>query len=215
MDNYLNREQAGLLLAQQLKFLKGTPNLLVLALPRGGVPVAYPIAKSLAAPLDVFIVRKLGVPGQEELAFGALASPDTVVYNETVLKLDFLTQEQLDQVILKEKKELARRQKAYRGNKAALALSGKTIILVDDGIATGASIKAAITAIEMQHPHKLIVAVPVAAQSTCEEIQSRVDELVCPLQPVHFYAVGTWYQDFSQTSDEEVIDLLGNQNWMA
>lgn len=182
--------------------------MIVLALPRGGVPVAYVIAEFLNLPLDVFIVRKLGVPYQEELAMGAIASGGVCELNQSVIKsLGISTQE----LIAAEKKELAeltRREHVYRGNKPPLQLKNKTVILVDDGIATGASIRAAIKALKQAQPAKIIVAVPVAAKQQCIELTALADEVVCPLQPEDLYAVGAWYEDFPQTEDTEVQDLL-------
>jgi predicted phosphoribosyltransferase len=172
------------------------------------VPVAYEIATKLSLPMDIFIVRKLGVPGHEEYAMGAIASGGTVVFNEDVVYGLHISNTAINEVLQKEELELERRDKVYRGNKSPLQLTGKTVILVDDGIATGYTMRAAIAAVKQKNPVKLMVAVPVAARSTCAEMASLVDKIICPLQPANFYAVGLWYDDFSQTSDEEVIHLM-------
>lgn len=208
MDKYINRQQAGRILAHLLRNYAQNLNVIVLALPRGGVPVAYEIANELSVPLDVFIVRKLGVPWHEELAMGAIASGGTVVLNDELVQSLNLQQSAIDQVIKSEQIELLRREKAYRGTQPFPDLSGKIIILVDDGIATGATMQAAIQALRKHHPASIIVAVPVAADATCEALTQHVDLLICPLRPVNFYAVGLWYEDFSQTTDEEVVKLL-------
>lgn len=211
MYQYPNRESAGFALAELLNQYKNHPNTLVLALPRGGVPVAYQIARALHVPLDLFIVRKLGVPGYEELAMGALAMNNVQIFNQEIVKLYNINQKQIDAVIKREQEELDRRMRAYRGDRPPLAIAGKTIILVDDGVATGATLKVAIKAIRSQKPKKLIVAVPVADPKISQEIAALVDEFYCPLQPSHLQAVGAWYTDFSQTSDEEVSELLNSK----
>lgn len=205
---YLNHNHAGVVLAELLKKYNRRKNTIVLALPRGGVPVAYEIAMKLCLELDVVIVRKLGVPGHEELAMGALASGGTVVFNDEIINYLQIQKSSIDRVILSEQEELTRREHLYRGNKPFPHLAGKTIILVDDGIATGSTMKAAIMALQKKQPKEIIVAVPVAARSTCDEMSGLVKTLICPLQPVDFHAVGLWYDNFSQTSDEEVIELL-------
>lgn len=208
MDKFSDRHEAGKILASLLQAYSKNPNVIILALPRSGVPVASEIAKSLSAPLNVFIVRKLGVPGHEELAMGAIASGNSIIFNEDILNQLNIPETEIQKVIHSEKKELARRESVYRGKKSFPKLIEKIIILVDDGIATGASIKVAIKALKKQKPEKLIVAVPVAAHSTINEISVLVDEVICPLRPLDFYAVGVWYHDFSQTTDEEVFQLL-------
>jgi putative phosphoribosyl transferase len=177
-------------------------------LPRGGVPVAYEIAKALSLPLDVFIARKLGVPGHAELAMGAIANGDTLLFNDDIVKSLHLSDDQIQQVIQTEKEELKRRESLYRKNKPPLQLNNKQVILVDDGIATGATMHVAVKSIAKQKPAELIIAVPVAAYSTCKEFTAEVDRFICLLQPIDFYAVGLWYEDFSQTTDEEVAELL-------
>lgn len=206
--NFADRREAGKVLADLLAPYANRDDVIVLALPRGGVPVAYEIAKALHAPLDVFIVRKLGVPWHEELAMGAIASPQTVVFNEKVIRSLGISQEDVDNVIQIESQELRRRNKVYRGGRPFPELTHKTIILVDDGIATGATMRAAIQALHEQNPSEIIVAVPVAALDTCEELARTVDQFVCPLTPDDLYAIGAWYGDFSQTEDEEVRELL-------
>jgi putative phosphoribosyl transferase len=208
MDKYQDRQQAGTLLAAELKAYATRDDVLVLALPRGGVPVAFEIAKALKAPLDVFIVRKLGVPGHSELAMGAMATGDTYVFNEDIIRELKISPEEIQAVIRHEQQELNRREVTYRGNKSYPSLKAKTIILVDDGVATGATIRAAIKALRQFHPANLIVAVPVADKHMCEDLKSLVDKLICPLRPLHFYAVGAWYENFPQTEDEEVTKLL-------
>ncbi|QBR84911.1 phosphoribosyltransferase [Legionella israelensis] len=208
MERFADRYAAGKLLAKECKPYANRPDTLILALPRGGVPVAYEMAKSLSLPLDVFVVRKLGMPGYEELAIGAIASGDVTVFNQNILNQFNLSQAAIDNVIEKEKAELNRREKTYRGKKSPLDLKDKIIILVDDGIATGATVKAAIKAIRWQKPQKLVLAIPVAALSSYEEMKTLVDEVVCLMRPEYFNAVGLWYEDFSQTSDEEVFQLL-------
>lgn len=208
MDKYIDRQQAGIILARYLKEYTNHKNTIVLALPRGGVPVAYEVAMALSIPLDVYIVRKLGVPGHEELAMGAIASGGTVIFNEPLLQQLQLDQSSIDSVLQSEQKELIRREQLYRGNRPAPNFSGKTIILVDDGIATGATMQAAVMALGKHKPASIIIAIPVAALETCEEMANLVDKIICPLKPVNFYAVGLWYENFSQTSDDEVIELL-------
>lgn len=205
---YIDRHHAGLVLTELLKEYNGRKDTIVLALPRGGVPVAYEIATKLSLELDVFIVRKIGVPGHEELAMGALASGGTVVFNDEIINILHIQKSSIDRVVKSEQEELTRREHLYRGNKPYPHLAGKTIILVDDGIATGSSIKAAIIALQEKQPSDIIIAVPVAAFSTSQEMVGLVTRFICPLQPVDFHAVGLWYDNFSQTSDEEVIELL-------
>lgn len=205
---FLNRVEAGRLLGKALMPYATRPNLLVLGLPRGGVPVAFEVARALKAPLDVFVVRKLGTPGQRELAMGAIASGDVCVINEDVVQSIGISREVIDAVAAEEGQELKRRELAYRGSYSEPAVRGKTVILIDDGVATGATMRAAIRAIYAQHPAELIVGVPTAAGSTYRELGSEVDEFVALLKPEPFYGVGAWYQDFNQTSDDEVTELL-------
>ncbi|HSW93280.1 MAG TPA: phosphoribosyltransferase [Gammaproteobacteria bacterium] len=208
MEKFFDRHAAGMVLAEQLKSYSKNPNAIVLALPRGGVPVAYEIAKALSVPLDVFVVRKLGVPEHEELAMGAIATGGTVVFNDEIVRELHISKFAIDQVIQSEQEELKRRESAYRGNRPFPVLKDKTIILVDDGIATGATMRAAIMALRKQNPANIVMAVPVAPFSTCVEMEGWVDKIICPLKPYQFYAVGAFYENFSQTSDEEVFELL-------
>jgi len=208
MDKYADRQEAGQILAKMLSAYANEPNTLILALPRGGVPVAYEIAKKLRLPLDVFLVRKLGVPGQEELAMGALAMGGISFLNDQLIHDLDISPAILKGVSLTETRELERRDKLYRGKRPFPLLKNKTLILVDDGIATGATLLAAIKALAQSNPAKIIVAVPVAEKSIIEKITNQVAQVVCPLQPVDFYSVGHWYESFEQVSDEEVLALL-------
>lgn len=208
MHKYLNRKEAGRVLAEELKPFAKQSDVIVLALPRGGVPVAFEIAKALHAPLDVFIVRKLGVPGHAELAMGAIAAGGVTVLNDDVVYSLQISQEEIQAVKQKELQELERREKTYRGDEPFPNLQDKVVILVDDGIATGATMRAAIKALRQLKAEKIIVAVPVAANDTCEEMKKLTDGLICPLRPQQFYAVGAWYDDFLQTEDDEVFRLL-------
>jgi predicted phosphoribosyltransferase len=205
---YRDRFEAGQRLATKLMTYANRQDVLVLALPRGGVPVAYEVAKALQAPLDVFIVRKLGVPGREELAMGAIATGGIRVLNETVVSMLHIPERIIDAVTAREQQELERREHLYRDDRPAPAVQDHIVILIDDGLATGSTMRAAIAALRLQHPARIVVAVPVAAPSTCEELGREVDEIVCAQTPEPFYGVGLWYQDFSQTTDEEVHDLL-------
>ncbi|HAZ7573348.1 phosphoribosyltransferase [Legionella sp. PATHC032] len=208
MERFQDRYQAGQLLGRKLKSYANRNDVIVLALPRGGVPVAAMISEVINAPLDLMIVRKLGVPGHEELAFGALASNKIKVYNEELLQYLQLSQKDINQVISQEENELARRNRAYRGDKPFPDLKNKIIILVDDGIATGASMRAAVLALRKESPKKIIVAVPVAPEDMNDMMKNVADEYVCLISPLSFNAVGLWYEDFSQTEDEEVLYLL-------
>lgn len=205
---YQDRTDAGQKLAQKLSQYLREPNTLVLALPRGGVPVAYEVATQLQLPLDVFLVRKLGVPGQQELAMGAIASGGIQVLNEDVIRLRNITPQTLENVAKQEQLELQRREQAYRSGRTALQVRGKRIILIDDGLATGASMRAAIAALRQQRPSQIVVAVPVASEQTCREFQQEADAIVCAMTPRPFYGVGMWYEDFSQTTDDQVRQLL-------
>jgi putative phosphoribosyl transferase len=203
-----DRTEAGRLLAEKLAAYANRPNVQVLALPRGGVPVAYQVARALHAPLDVFLVRKLGVPGHEELAMGAIASGGAHVLNEDVVQALGISQDVLASVAAEELQELERRERAYRGNRPPPDVRGRTVILVDDGLATGSTMRAAIAALRQQGPRRIVVAVPVAAPETCAELQAEADAVVCGATPEPFFSVGLWYHDFSQTRDQEVRDLL-------
>jgi putative phosphoribosyl transferase len=181
---------------------------IVLGLPRGGVPVAFEVARALDAPLDVFLVRKLGAPGHEELAMGAIASGGVVVVNDDVVRALKIAPEDVMAEVENEREELTRRESTYRNGRPPLDVRGKTVILVDDGLATGSTMRAAVTALRQKEPERIVVAVPVGAASTCEEFRVIADECVCVIAPENFRAVGLWYDDFSQTSDDEVCDLL-------
>ena len=208
MIRFKNRSEAGRFLAEQLSAYANRPDTLVLALPRGGVPVAYEVAKALGAPLDVFQVRKLGLPGHEELAMGAIATGGVRVRNPEVVEYLRIPDEVIDEVTARERRELERRERLYREGHPALSPRGRVVILVDDGLATGSTMRAAILALRQQQPASIVVAVPVAAKQTCEELRAVADEVVCAVAPDPFYAVGLWYEDFAQTTDEEVRELL-------
>ena len=207
-SRFRNRREAGRLLAAKLAAYAHRPDVVVLALPRGGVPVAYEVAHALGASLDVFLVRKLGVPGQEELAMGAVASGGVRVINEPVVRALRIPPELIDAGAAREQEEIARQERLYRGDRPPPDIRGRTVILVDDGLATGATMLAAVKALRQQQPARIIVAAPIASRETCEELQSEVDDIVCAVTLDPFYAVGLGYQDFSQTSDDEVRDLL-------
>jgi predicted phosphoribosyltransferase len=204
-----DRIEAGQQLAAKLMDYADRPDVLVLALPRGGVPIGFEVARALHAPLDIFLVRKLGLPGQEELAMGAIATGGVRVLNEEVVGPLHVSEGLIDQVAAREEEELKRREQMYRGERPPPDVRGRTVILVDDGLATGSTMRAAVAALRRQGPARIIVAVPVGAEETCAAFRDEADEVVCARTPEPFYAVGFWYQDFSQTSDEEVRDLLG------
>lgn len=208
MTLFNNRIDAGQKLAKELSDYVDRTDVVVLALPRGGVPVAFEVAKALNAPLDVFLVRKLGVPGREELAMGAIASGGVRVLNEDIVRSLNISDEVIDEVATKEQQELERRERAYRGERSKPDVRNRTIILVDDGLATGASMRAAVTALRAQNPASIIVAAPTAAPETCKSFEGEVDEIVCATTPQPFFAIGVWYEDFSQTTDEEVREFL-------
>ena len=205
---FRDRTEAGRKLAQKLKAYANREDVIVLGLPRGGVPVAFEVAKTLNAPLDVFLVRKLGVPGQKEFAMGAIASGGVRILNRKVIESLHISQEAIARTAAQEQRELERREYAYRGDRPSLDLSDRTVILVDDGLATGATMQAAAIAIRQQHPKQIIAAVPVSAPKTCNEFRVKVDEIICAETPRPFIAVGVWYRNFAQTTDAQVQDLL-------
>jgi putative phosphoribosyl transferase len=203
---FRDRRHAGRILASQMEHYRDRPHLLVLALPRGGVPVAFEVAHALGALLDIFLVRKLGFPGQEEVAMGAIASGGVRVMNP--MPTHSIAPETLRQVVAREEVELERRELAYRDERPAISIEGRTVIVVDDGLATGASMQAALTGIRQMRPAQLSVAVPVGAPAACGELREKADEVVCALMPEPLRSVGQWYEDFTQVSDEEVKVLL-------
>lgn len=205
---FRDRADAGRRLGERLRAHGHREDAVVLGLPRGGVPVAYEVALALGAPLDVFVVRKLGVPGQEELAMGAIASGGVRVVNHGVVDALGIPPAALDRVAAVEQAELERREQAYRGSRPRRELAGRTVFLVDDGLATGSTMRAAVEAVRQRQPRRVVVAVPVAAASTCRELKAEVDEVICLETPEPFLAVGRFYEDFSQTTDHEVHELL-------
>jgi predicted phosphoribosyltransferase len=205
---FANRNDAGKRLADDLLEYKDRRDIIVLALPRGGVPVACEVAQRLDAPLDVFLVRKLGVPGREELAMGAIASGGVRVLNPEVVRAMDIPGEMIHAVAKREQQELDRREQEYRGGQPPLNLSGKVVILIDDGLATGASMRAAVEGVRYHEPAKVIVAVPTGSPEACQQMEQVADQVVCATTPQPFYGVGTWYEDFRQTSDTEVHELL-------
>jgi predicted phosphoribosyltransferase len=209
---FRDRRAAGQALASRLGTYANRPGVIVLALPRGGVPVGAEVASALGAPLDVFVVRKLGVPGQEELAMGALAGGGVRVLDQAIIHAAGVTREDVERVSAREAAELARRERQYRENRPPPEVEGKTVILVDDGLATGSSMRAAVMAVRARNPAEVVVAVPVGAPDTCQAFRSIADDVVCVETPDPFQAVGLWYEDFSQTTDEEVHALL-EQEW--
>ncbi|MEY2487601.1 MAG: putative phosphoribosyl transferase [Verrucomicrobiota bacterium] len=203
-----NRAEAGRSLAKKLSAYSGREDVIVLGLPRGGMPVAYEVARALGVALDVFVVRKLGVPGFEELALGAIASGGVRVLNEDVVNALPNAQELIDSVTTKELAELQRREASYRDGRPAPELAGRTVILVDDGLATGATMRAAVEALRQRAVARIVVGVPVGAAETCREFEREVDEMVCVISPEWFQAVGQYYEDFSQVSDADVREFL-------
>jgi putative phosphoribosyl transferase len=205
---FKNRVEAGRRLAAALAGYAGRSDLVVLALPRGGVPVAYEIARALGAPLDVFVVRKLGVPGRPELAMGAIASGGVRVLNHSLIEALGISPAVVETVAAQERREMERRERAYRQHRPPLDVRGRWAILVDDGLATGATMRAAAVALRELGPARTVVAVPAAAREACEELRRHVDEILCAETPEPFVAVGVWYEDFTQTTDDEVRALL-------
>jgi putative phosphoribosyl transferase len=208
MSRFHDRFDAGRALARELTAYSDDPDVRVFALPRGGVPVAFEVARALRVPLDVFMVRKLGLPGHEEFAMGAIASGGLVVLDGLVIRRFGLSDSQVERVIQRERRELERREHHYRGDWPLPDVSGRTVILVDDGLATGSTMRAAVAALKQEHPKRIVVAVPIGSPDTCDELREDADDVVCAATPEPFYAVGLWYHDFSQTTDEEVIELL-------
>jgi putative phosphoribosyl transferase len=209
MNRFDDRHDAGRRLGEALGAYAGRGDVVVLALPRGGVPVGYEVARALDAPLEPFLVRKLGVPGHEELAMGAIASGGIRVLNRDIVDALRIPQRAIDEAAAREGLELERRERLYRGDRPAVPIEGRVAILVDDGLATGSSMRAAIGAVRASAPARVVVAVPVAAEETCAALRADVDEVVCVETPEPFHAVGLWYRNFDQTSDDEVRELLG------
>src|SRR4030088_2716508 len=209
---FRDRREAGRLLAEKLAPSKARLDVLVLALPRGGVPVAYEVARGLGAPLDVFVVRKLGVPGYEELAMGAIATGGVRVLNDQLVERLGIGEQAIAADAARERAGGERRERLYRGDRPPPDVRGRTVILVDDGLATGATMHAAIDALRLQNPARIVVAVPTASPETCEEMREKADDVICGITPEPFDAVGRWYRDFSQTTDEEVGVLLARRN---
>jgi predicted phosphoribosyltransferase len=208
VSRFQDRREAGRLLAEKLGAYANRPDVLVLALPRGGVPVAYEVARALRAPLDVFIVRKLGVPGYEELAMGAVATGGVRVLNDELVRALSIPDYVIDAITAWEREELARRERLYRGDRPPPDVQDRTVILVDDGLATGATMHAAIAALRQQQPARIVVAVPTGSPQTCDALRAEVDDVICAITPEPFHSVGLWYKDFSQTTDDEVRELL-------
>jgi predicted phosphoribosyltransferase len=207
-QRFRNRTDAGRQLAEKLAAYANQPDVLVLALPRGGVPVGFEVAHALGAPLDVFVVRKLGVPGYEELAMGAVATGGLRVLNDDIVRGLGIREIEIDAVVARELQELARRARLYRGDRPPPDVGGRTVILVDDGLATGATMRAAVQALRQQLPARIVVAVPTASPDTCEALRAEANDVICAMTPEPFIAVGHWYDDFTQTTDDEVHDLL-------
>jgi putative phosphoribosyl transferase len=212
MTPFKDRRDAGRKLAHKLSAHARGQNTLILALPRGGVPVAYEVALILNIPMDIFIVRKLGLPGREELAIGAIASGGIRILNSDIIRMLSVPEEAINFVSRRELQELQRRERLYRGNRPSPEVRDRTIILIDDGLATGASMRAAVAGVRAQHPARVVVAVPAAAAETCDVFRSEVEEVVCAITPEPFYGVSRWYEDFSQVTDEEVRTLLEEAN---
>lgn len=208
MLQFRDRTDAGRRLARELARYADDPNVRVLALPRGGVPVAFEVARELDAPLDVFIVRKLGVPGHEEFAMGAIATGGVRLIDEDIVRQLRISADEVEAVVSAEQQELERRERLYRGNRPPPDVAGRTVILVDDGLATGASMRVAVAALRLENPARIVVAVPIAPPDTCEALRRLADDAVCAVTPERFYAVGLWYEDFEQTTDEEVHELI-------
>jgi predicted phosphoribosyltransferase len=209
---FADRADAGRLLGHELRHFAGREDVVVLALPRGGVPVAFEVARELEAPLDVFVVRKLGLPEQPELAMGALASGGLRVLNDDVVQAATVSRETIERVAGQEQQELERRERLYRDGRPPVEVAGKAVILVDDGLATGATMLAAVRALRTRDPSEIVVAVPIAPPETCEGLRGEADDVVCARTPEPFVAIGVWYEQFRQVSDEEIRDLLNRAN---
>jgi predicted phosphoribosyltransferase len=210
-QRFRNRTDAGRQLAEKLSAYADRTDVLVLALPRGGVPVGYEVARALGAPLDVFLVRKLGVPGYEELAMGAVASGGVRVLNDEIVRGLGISEDEIEAAVARELRELSRRARLYRGDRPPPDVAGRTVILVDDGLATGATMRAAVAALRQQQPARIVVAVPTASPDTCEALKAEADDVICAMTPEPFFAVGHWYEDFTQTTDNEVRELLAHR----
>ena len=210
-QRFRNRNDAGRQLAEKLSAYADRTDVLVLALPRGGVPVGYEVARALGAPLDVFLVRKLGVPGYEELAMGAVASGGVRVLNDEIVRGLGISEDEIEAAVARELRELSRRARLYRGDRPPPDVAGRTVILVDDGLATGATMRAAVAALRQQQPARIVVAVPTASPDTCEALKAEADDVICAMTPEPFFAVGHWYEDFTQTTDNEVRELLAHR----
>ena len=208
LQRFRNRTDAGRQLAEKLAAYANRSDVLVLGLPRGGVPVGFEVARALGAPLEVFLVRKLGVPGYEELAMGAVASGGGRVLNDEIVHGLGISEHEIDAAVARELQELARRERLFRGDRPPPDIEGRTVILVDDGLATGATMRAAVAALRRQRPAGIVVAVPTASPDTCEALKAEADDVICAMTPDPFFAVGHWYDDFTQTTDEEVRDFL-------
>ena len=207
-QRFRNRTDAGRHLAEKLAAYANRSDVLVLALPRGGVPVGFEVARAVGAPLDVFLVRKLGVPGYEELAMGAVATGGVRVLNDEIVRGLGISEHEIDTVVARELQELARRERLYRGDRSPPDVTGRTVILVDDGLATGATMRAAVAALRQQQPARIVIAVPTASPDTSEALKAEADDVICVITPEPFFAVGHWYDDFTQTTDEVVRELL-------
>ena len=207
-QRFRNRTDAGRQLAEKLAAYADRPDVLVLALPRGGVPVGFEVARALGAPFDVFLVRKLGVPGYEELAMGAVATGGVRILNDEIVRGLGISEHEIDAAVARELQELARRERLYRGDRPPPDVAGRTVIVVDDGLATGATMRAAVAALRQQQPARTVVAVPTASPDTCEALKTEADDVICAITPEPFFAVGHWYEDFTQTTDNEVRELL-------
>jgi predicted phosphoribosyltransferase len=210
-ERFRNRTDAGRQLAEKLAAYANRPDVLVLALPRGGVPVAFELARAFGAPLDVFLVRKLGVPGYEELAMGAVATGGVRVLNDEIVRGLGISEHEIDAVVARELRELSRRDRLYRGDRPPSDVAGRTVILVDDGLATGATMRAAVQALRQQQPGRIVAAVPTASPDTCQVLKAEADDVICAITPEPFFAVGHWYDDFTQTTDDEVRELVARQ----